>query len=210
MRRRLGLGGALFLSATLASAPAFSDDSKKESPHDPIPFPELPEGPVSVLPSEAPLGQFTFAWPLENVQINSHFGMRRDPVRKKRKKAKVKLHAGVDLEGKTGDTIIAAGPGRVLHAGWHSGYGNYILIQHDSGYLTHYGHLSEVLVYRGQVVRQGAPVGLVGNTGHSTGPHLHFGVTKDGKWLNPVTLIGKSSSGKDDGKASSAAIDDEE
>lgn len=182
---------ALALGLTLTESPlAFGEEKVENKGHAPIPFPTMVEGPVSILPQEPALGgEFTFQWPMEHVQINSPFGMRRDPVRKSRKKRKVKLHAGIDLDGEIGDTVLAAGPGRVLHAGWYSGYGNYILIQHANGYLSHYGHLSEVLVYRGQMVRQGAPIGLVGSTGHSTGPHLHFGITHEGKWQNPVKLI---------------------
>ena len=140
-------------------------------------------------------GSFVFDWPLLQPLITSGFGKRSDPVRrKKKKKKKITLHAGLDLGGKTGDLIMATGPGKVIYAGWSSGYGNYVLIQHADGFRSHYGHMSELLVYRGQMVRQGAPIGLLGTTGYSTGPHLHFGITKDGSWVNPSKYIGVNSS----------------
>jgi murein DD-endopeptidase MepM/ murein hydrolase activator NlpD len=188
MRTRWQALGVL-VGLSLASWSLAHADTKAN----PAPIPAAAGGERVDVAKEAELGgKFVFFWPLDEVQVNSGFGMRRDPV-KRSKKSKVRLHAGIDLAGEVGDTVLAAGPGRVLNAGWSSGYGNYVLIKHEDGYLTHYGHLSEVLVFRGQAVRQGAPVGLVGSTGHSTGPHLHFGLSKDGLWKNPLKLIGTDS-----------------
>lgn len=180
-----GWRGALFvLGFSLLAAPV----SAEEKPS--APLQAVQDAERIDVPSEPELGgHFVFHWPLEEVQVNSGFGMRRDPV-KRSKKSKARLHAGIDLDAETGDTVLATGPGRVLHAGWSSGYGNYVLIQHENGYRSHYAHLSEVQVYRGQLVRQGAPIGLAGSTGHSTGPHLHFGISRDGIWMNPLKLIG--------------------
>jgi murein DD-endopeptidase MepM/ murein hydrolase activator NlpD len=187
MRIKLTLG-ALLLS--ISTGNAFGGDTPNK--HASAPFPALEEIKIATIPSEEELGgEFVFDWPLENPNITSGFGKRRDPVRPKKKK--VRLHAGLDLEGDTGDLIMSTGPGKVLYAGWNSGYGNYVLIQHTNGYRSHYGHLSEILVYRGQMVRQDAPIGLIGNTGHSTGAHLHFGITKDGSWVNPAKYIGANS-----------------
>jgi murein DD-endopeptidase MepM/ murein hydrolase activator NlpD len=188
MRNKVILG-AILLGFSITTA--FGGDTP--APEKPLPFPTPEEVKTENIPSEEELGgEFVFDWPVLEPLITSGFGKRRDPVSKKKKK-KVRLHAGLDLEGDPGDLIMATGPGKVLYAGWNSGYGNYVLIQHANGFRSHYGHMSEILVYRGQMVRQDAPIGLVGSTGHSTGPHLHFGITKDGTWVNPSKLLGTNS-----------------
>ncbi|HWS31882.1 MAG TPA: M23 family metallopeptidase [Actinoplanes sp.] len=96
-----------------------------------------------------------------------------------------RLHAGIDLAAPPGTPILAAGSGMVVSAGPNGGYGNAILIDHRNGWLTHYGHLAEILVQPGQPVKTGDPIGIEGSTGHSTGPHLHFEVHQ-GYFQNPV------------------------
>ncbi|MEU4693325.1 M23 family metallopeptidase [Actinoplanes sp. NPDC023714] len=96
-----------------------------------------------------------------------------------------RLHAGVDLAAAHGTPVVAAGAGVVVAAGEEGGYGNAVLIRHDNGYLTHYGHLSAILVVPGQQVTAGERIGLEGSTGHSTGPHLHFEVHQ-GHYKNPI------------------------
>ena len=96
-----------------------------------------------------------------------------------------RLHAGVDLATASGTPIRAVGAGIVVAAGVEQGYGNAVLIDHGNGYLTHYGHMSEITVHLGQRVRPGDHIGKEGSTGHSTGPHLHFEVHQ-GSYQNPI------------------------
>jgi murein DD-endopeptidase MepM/ murein hydrolase activator NlpD len=96
-----------------------------------------------------------------------------------------RLHAGVDIAAPSGTPIRAAGAGIVVAAGAEQGYGNAVLIDHGNGYLTHYGHMSEITAKLGQRVRPGDEIGKEGSTGHSTGPHLHFEV-HEGSYKNPI------------------------
>ncbi len=96
-----------------------------------------------------------------------------------------RLHAGVDLAAPDYTPILAAGAGVVVRAGVAQGYGNAVLIDHGNGYLTHYGHLSEIIVTVGQHVDAGQEIGTEGETGHATGPHLHFEV-HEGFYQNPI------------------------
>jgi murein DD-endopeptidase MepM/ murein hydrolase activator NlpD len=123
-----------------------------------------------------PLPKVTAAWvnPLPEGAVTSCFGQRWG-----------RLHAGVDLATASGTPIRAAGTGTVVAAGPADGYGNAVLIDHGNGYLTHYGHMSEITATVGQKVRAGQQIGLEGSTGHSTGPHLHFEVHK-GYYQNPI------------------------
>jgi len=101
-----------------------------------------------------------------------------------------KDHAGIDIGVPEGTPVGAAGAGTVTQAGWNDGYGNSVTIDHGNGLETLYGHLSEVLVSVGQMVTQLQTIGLSGNTGNSTGPHLHFGVYQDGAAIDPSSLFG--------------------
>lgn len=99
-------------------------------------------------------------------------------------------HMGIDVGAAYGAQIGAAGAGTVTQAGWLGGYGNTVTIDHGQGLSTLYAHMSEILVGVGQVVKQLQAIGLVGSTGNSTGAHLHFGVMKDGAWVDPGSLWG--------------------
>lgn len=100
-----------------------------------------------------------------------------------------RLHAGIDLAAPIGTPIHAADGGRVAYAGWMEGYGNYTCIQHTGSLSTCYGHQSRIGVSVGQQVRQGQVIGAVGNTGHSTGPHLHFEVRVNGTPVDPMGYL---------------------
>jgi murein DD-endopeptidase MepM/ murein hydrolase activator NlpD len=100
-----------------------------------------------------------------------------------------RLHAGQDIAAPTGTPIRAADSGRVAIAGVTGGYGNYTCIQHAGNISTCYGHQSKIGVSVGQSVRQGQVIGLVGSTGHSTGPHLHFEVRIGGSPVNPMGYL---------------------
>ncbi len=126
-----------------------------------------------------------FTWPITaKYRISSYFGARKDPIT-----GADSYHTGIDLACPTGTPVKAAMSGTVAKAGWSNVFGNYVIIQHIDGYQTLYGHLSKIKTKKGSFVNQGELVGLVGNTGYSTGPHLHFTVYKNGKLVNPMTLL---------------------
>lgn len=111
----------------------------------------------------------------------SGYGNRIDPIY-----GTVRYHAGMDFSAPIGTDIYATGDGIVEDAGWESGYGNCVVINHGYGYKTRYAHMSKMSVRRGEQVIRGQVIGHVGNTGKSTGPHLHYEVIVKGKTVNPV------------------------
>lgn len=113
-------------------------------------------------------------------QMASGYGWRIDPVYHTRR-----FHAGMDFAAPTGADIYATGNGQVISAGWQQGYGNCVQINHGYGYVTLYGHMSAFKVGAGQKVKRGDVIGLVGSTGKSTGPHLHYEVHYKGEIMNP-------------------------
>jgi murein DD-endopeptidase MepM/ murein hydrolase activator NlpD len=117
--------------------------------------------------------------------VSSGFGMRNDPF-----SHQATFHKGVDLAAPDGTKVVAALPGTVISAGYDTGYGNNVLIQHSGGLQTRYGHLGSVNVKAGDVVDSESVLGTVGNTGRSTGSHLHFEVTRMGKPVDPLPLAG--------------------
>lgn len=100
------------------------------------------------------------------------------------------IHHGIDIAGSIGNPVYASDSGVVVYAGWNSsGYGNLIIVDHDNGWQTVYGHLDQILVNCGQSVDQGSEIGLLGTTGNSSGPHLHFEIRKDGGYVNPWNYL---------------------
>ncbi len=130
---------------------------------------------TKVIPS---VGTGTFAWPAEGGHISSQMGHRWG-----------RYHYGIDIARPSGYTIKASDNGVVKTAGRHSTYGNHIVIDHNNGYETLYAHLSEIGVSVGQVIEQGAAIGVMGSTGRSTGTHLHFEVHKNGSEVNPLAYL---------------------
>ena len=126
----------------------------------------------------------TYIKPLSGGRITSRFGPRKAPT-----KGASTYHKGVDYATPTGTTIVASCGGVVTKAGWASGYGYVVMIQHSDGRQTRYGHLSKVLVSAGQTVSQGQKIALSGNTGVSTGPHLHFEILIGGRQVNPLDYL---------------------
>ena len=116
--------------------------------------------------------------------LSSYYGWRKSPFTGSRT-----FHSGIDMAAPHGTPVYASLPGRVAAVGYNETYGNYVIISHHSGYRTLYGHMSAVLVVRGQNVDMNTRIGRVGNTGLSTGPHLHFTVFKGGKTVNPLGLL---------------------
>lgn len=111
----------------------------------------------------------------------SGYGWRVDPVYKTRK-----FHEGMDFSAPIGTSVFATGDGVILKAGWQQGYGNTIEIDHGYGYKTVYAHLNKIKVRKGARITRGDEIGEVGNTGKSTGPHLHYEVRLKGKPMNPM------------------------
>jgi murein DD-endopeptidase MepM/ murein hydrolase activator NlpD len=116
-------------------------------------------------------------WPLRGP-INSYYGYR-----------KGEFHTGIDIGGHTGDPYVAAASGTVVSAGWNGNYGYTLVINHGNGIQTRYAHSSKLLVKAGESVSKGQTIGLVGSTGRSTGPHLHFEVIVNGDTVNPMSYL---------------------
>ena len=129
--------------------------------------------------------KFKFFWPLKG-RVSSEFGVRRSPYNKK-----MEFHTGIDIAAKLGKNFRAAERGKVTFEGIKGGYGKTIIIQHKNGYKTLYAHALLTFVKNGQHVEKGQLIGRVGNTGLSTGPHLHFEIRKFNVAIDPVTLINK-------------------
>ena len=127
------------------------------------------------LPIAAPLDYFT---------ISSHYGKRRDPVNKR-----WASHYGIDFGGAKRTSVFVTAPGKVTYAGRKGKYGKLIEVDHGLGFKTRYGHLHKILVKRGQKVDYRTKIGLMGSTGRSTGPHLHYEITVKGKHQNPWRFI---------------------
>lgn len=117
-------------------------------------------------------------------RLTSYFGPRKDPFT-----GVASNHTGIDMACPTGTPIRSAMSGKVVYAGWSNIFGNYVIVSHGNGYQTLYGHMSKILAKKGQQVDQNTKIGLVGSTGYSTGPHLHFTVYKNGKLVDPLTLF---------------------
>jgi murein DD-endopeptidase MepM/ murein hydrolase activator NlpD len=115
-------------------------------------------------------------------RLTSRYGYRRDPFTGKRS-----FHTGIDIANRAGSKIYAASSGRVIYTGSREGYGHTIIIEHNFGYRTYYAHLSEIRVTKGKAIRKGEVIGLIGSSGRSTGPHLHFEVWLRNRLIDPLT-----------------------
>jgi len=124
-----------------------------------------------------------FRWPI-NGYITSWYGWRRDPFN-----GRNSFHSALDIGAPMGTPIGAAMEGRVADVGYSPITGKYVVINHGGGWTSLYGHMSVIYAQEGQSVARGARIGLVGNTGYSTGPHLHFSVLKNGKTVNPANVL---------------------
>ena len=130
-------------------------------------------------------GKIPFANPVRgNFRFTSGFGYRRDP-----KGGGTRMHSGADFAGARGTPIHVTADGVVVEAGWHSGYGNLVVVRHAVGIETAYAHLSKIRVREGQTVSRGDRIGDMGTTGRSTGVHLHYEVRRHGVPVNPMDFI---------------------
>lgn len=130
-------------------------------------------------------GNGTLRWPLEIAgRISSRFGKRGRPTA-----GASTYHKGIDIAVSHGTSIVAAGAGKVVTASYSSSAGNYVMISHGDRLYTVYMHCSRLIVKKGDTVTAGQRIAYVGSTGISTGPHLHFGVSKNGSYVDPLTYV---------------------
>ncbi|HYX73338.1 MAG TPA: M23 family metallopeptidase [Steroidobacteraceae bacterium] len=124
--------------------------------------------------------------PVANGFISSYFGERSDPF-----DGRDAFHKGVDFAGAPGSSVMAVAAGVVTWAGERSGFGKLIEINHGDGFVTRYAHNERTLVTVGETVKRGEAVALMGSTGRSTGPHVHFEVLRNGRQVDPLSFIGR-------------------
>jgi len=128
------------------------------------------------VPDGGPVGSTAFEWPSANHYLSGYDF--------------TSYHEGIDIAANTGDPVWASDNGTVVYAGWNdTGYGNMVMIDHNNGYATLYGHLSAIYVQCGAFVFQSTPIGAAGATGNTTGPHLHFEVRLNGGFINPHYVL---------------------
>jgi len=146
-------------------------------------YPEIDLGPAASFAVMIPEGMekdyIPSIWPTRG-QITGYFGELRSGGY---------IHKGIDIGTFLGANIYAAASGKVIYAGWQGGYGNTIMIHHGSGITTLYGHLEKILIKYGQIISKGDTIGLVGSTGKSTGPHLHYEIRVNGKRVDPMGYL---------------------
>jgi len=145
----------------------------------------VPEGELVFIPDAKPQNIFSgFLWPVNSRKITCGYGWRRNPFNHEYRE----FHKGMDI-GIRYDWVRSTKYGMVSFAGWMGGYGNAVIISHPGGWKSLYGHLSRIIVKEGQYVKQGQNVAKSGNTGRSTGPHLHFELIKQGDHINPKKYL---------------------
>lgn len=122
--------------------------------------------------------------PVRYRRISARFGYRQHPIYHRKM-----FHFGLDLSAPIGRTVYAPADGVIYFAGVRKGYGKFLMVEHPFGFMTAYGHLSKILVQPGQYVKKGEPIAKVGNTGRSTGSHLHYEVRYLSYWLDPLKFL---------------------
>jgi murein DD-endopeptidase MepM/ murein hydrolase activator NlpD len=144
----------------------------------------IPCGKISALERSLFLGT-AFLSPIQYGKATSGFGSRKNPFNSRR----MEFHKGIDLGCRIGTKVHAARSGKVIFSGYEDGYGNLVVVEHEFGYKSYYGHLSKILVKNGDTVNTGSLLALSGNTGRSTGPHLHFEIRKNDRAINPMSFL---------------------
>jgi murein DD-endopeptidase MepM/ murein hydrolase activator NlpD len=122
--------------------------------------------------------------PVVQGWISSYFGQRADPF-----DGRQAYHRGIDFAAPEGSQVIAVASGIVTYSKERFGYGRTVEINHGNGYVTRYGHNQKLLVNVGDTIQKGDPIALIGSTGRSTGPHLHFEVLKEGRSIDPMSFV---------------------
>jgi murein DD-endopeptidase MepM/ murein hydrolase activator NlpD len=181
-----GQAAALAAVAVFAMAAAPLVASEEVPPAEGFATPEAPPVTAVAEPAGPVTRLIAFAEPVRGYEVNSAFGMRRLPGQAARH------HDGVDIAAPQGTGVYVSAEGRVLRTGYDAGgYGRFIEVRHPNGMTTLYGHLSRVDVASGDAVGSGDRIGLVGSTGRSTGPHLHFEVRRGDRQVDPVKIVGR-------------------
>jgi murein DD-endopeptidase MepM/ murein hydrolase activator NlpD len=177
------LAGVAVLAMAFAPLPL----AGSTEPTDMLAAPEAPPMTAVAEPAGPVTRQIAFESPVRGHAINSPFGLRRLPGQAARN------HEGVDIAAPRGTGVYVSAEGSVLRTGYDAaGYGRFVEIRHPNGMTTLYGHLSRLDVASGDVVEAGARIGLVGSTGRSSGPHLHFEVRRGDRQVNPVKVMGRA------------------
>jgi murein DD-endopeptidase MepM/ murein hydrolase activator NlpD len=130
------------------------------------------------------LRSLPLAAPLDSYVLRSGFGVRKDPLSRR-----ASMHEGLDLGNDVGTPVLATAPGKVVYAGWMGDYGRLIEIDHGLGIRTRYGHLKKIEVKVGDTVGYRDEIGLLGSSGRSTGPHLHYEVRVDERPYDPINFL---------------------
>ena len=183
-RGALGIGDIIYKS--LADKETYSPESVEQAPLGREAARSAPESSERLpLSSDATESVREISVPLFPVQapVSSAFGVRNDPFT-----GKPRFHKGIDLAAPAGTPVVAALPGKVISAGHEPGYGNNVMVEHDGGLRTRYGHLASVNVKVGDMVTSDDTLGKVGSTGRSTGAHLHFEVIRMGTPIDPARI----------------------
>ena len=131
---------------------------------------------LHALPTGIPMGK--------DFRVTSGYGIRNDPFT-----GQLAMHEGLDFVAEVGSPIVTTAAGTVTRSAWDGSYGNVIEVSHIEGFTTRYAHLSKRVVEEGQKVQRGETIGLLGNTGRSTGPHLHYEVLRNDRVLNPTQML---------------------
>ncbi len=170
----LGIANAMMGPLTTQTAAIAGEAGSAAAPADVA----APAAPVQAFePALQPLSAPPIALP---GRVSSAYGMRKDPIN-----GDVKMHKGTDIPMPTGSDVRTAGPGTVVSVGQVSGYGLQVVIDHGDGVTTRYAHLSSAAVHPGDTVARGQVIAASGNSGRSTGPHLHFEVLTQGRPIDP-------------------------
>jgi murein DD-endopeptidase MepM/ murein hydrolase activator NlpD len=175
------------LAATVAAIPAAANANLPALKPLVLSMPQAkPAAPVVQTPPAPPAPAFAFADPLPGREIGSPFGLRELPW-----EARGRLHEGVDIAAPTGEAVHATLPGVVVRTGVSQSYGRFVEVAHSGGLTSFYAHLKSAAAHMrpGHIVAGEDVVGYVGDTGHSTGPHLHFEIRRRGAPLNPAVFI---------------------
>ncbi|HEY0598706.1 M23 family metallopeptidase [Brevundimonas sp.] len=183
-----GQAAALASVAVLAMAFAPAPEPYYAPAEAELAVPEAPPVTAVAQPAGAITRLIAFVAPLRGYAINSAFGLRRLAG-----EARARQHKGVDMAAPQGTSVFVACEGEVLRTGYDAdGYGRFIEVRHPNGMSTLYAHLSRIDVARGDRVAADEQIGLVGSTGRSTGPHLHFEVRRDQAQVNPTSVLGQA------------------
>lgn len=153
---------------------AINNDSEVETKDEDIDILQTPESPEVIEISDPEVG-FQMMWPVESHRISNPYGERN-----------LGFHTGIDIAAQLGEDIYAAQDGVVVYSGFKGTYGYMVIINHNNDVSTSYAHCSKLLVNAGEKVAKGEVIGYVGNTGRSTGPHLHFEVRENDTTVDPM------------------------